>query len=383
MKTNKTNVAGCCAVALLVVLASAPAGASTEGPYNNFFGTGAGASNSGTNFNSFFGGYAGNSNTTGYLNTFLGYAAGYSNTTGSGNVFIGYLAGAYETGFNKLYIDNCYNGFCDSPFIYGEFDNHLLKINGEVGIAANGVSVSQLHFSKNGSDVGGGWLTSVLDNNFFVSSGAMYDALLGGWVQKSADTKAVMAGSGGVGYRVFTNTGAAVGNSFAPSVRLHIDYSGNVGINTAAVAGVPISTATGALLTAGGAWLNSSSRERKEHIQALSGAQALQALAELRPVTYNYKVDAQEKHVGFIAEDVPELLASKDRKSLSALDIVAVLTKAVQEQKQVVDEQKRTLEEKSRMVDEQKQALETLAATVAELKAEVNWLKRRDAVAQR
>ena len=35
---------------------------------------------------------------------------------------------------------------------------------------------------------------------------------------------------------------------------------------------------------------------------------------------------------------MPELLASKDRKSLSALDIVAVLTKAVQEQKQVVDE---------------------------------------------
>ena len=355
MKTNKANVAGCCAVALLVVLASAPAGAATEGSSNNFFGTGAGASNSGTNLNSFFGSYAGNSNTTGHdnsffgsyagrynttgnSNTFLGNYAGYSNTTGSRNVFIGYAAGDLNTtGSNKLYIDNCY-GSCAPPLIYGEFDNQLLNINGEVGIAANGASKSQLHFSLDGSDVGG-WLTSVLDNNFFVSSGAAYDATAGGWVQKSADTKAVMAGSGGVGYRVFTNTGAAVGNSFAPSVRLHIDYSGNVGINTAAVAGVPISTATGALLTAGGAWLNSSSRERKEHIQALSGAQALQALAELRPVTYNYKVDAEEKHVGFIAEDVPELLASKDRKSLSALDIVAVLTKAVQEQKQVVDEE--------------------------------------------
>ena len=109
---------------------------------------------------------------------------------------------------------------------------------------------------------------------------------------------------------------------------------------------MPISTATGALLTAGGAWLNSSSRERKEHIQALSGAQALQALAELRPVTYNYKVDAEEKHVGFIAEDVPELLASKDRKSLSALDIVAVLTKAVQEQKQMVESREGGREQK-------------------------------------
>ncbi|MDP2979141.1 MAG: hypothetical protein Q8N48_09990, partial [Thiobacillus sp.] len=315
-KTHKTNVAGCCAVAMLVVLASAPAGAATEGGANNFFGTGAGASNSGNN-NSFFGGYAGYSNITGSDNTFLGNAAGYSNTTGSHNtflgvtaglsnttghtntflgslagyniatgsrnVFIGYAAGFYETGSNKLYIDNCYVDPCTSPLIYGEFDNHLLNINGEVGIAANGASKSQLHFSLDGSDVGG-WLTSVLDNNFFVSSGAAYDATAGGWVQKSADTKAVMAGSGGLGYRVFTNAGAAVGNSFAPSVRLHIDYSGNVGINTAAVAGVPISTATGALLTAGGVWQNSSSRERKEHIEALSGAQAMQALAELRPV---------------------------------------------------------------------------------------------------
>ena len=383
-------------------------------------GAGAGNSNTTGYSNTFLGNAAGTSNIGGYENTFLGMDAGYHNTTGYFNTFLGIHAGSqqhrqrqrlhrlrcgvYETGSNKLYIDNCYDGPCTSPFIYGEFDNHLLNINGEVGIAANGASKSQLHFSRvAGADVGG-WLTSVTDNNFFVSSGAAYDALLGGWVQKSADTKAVMAGSGGVGYRVFTNTGAAVGNSFAPSVRLHIDYSGNVGINTAAVAGVPISTATGALLTAGGAWLNSSSRERKEHIQALSGAQALQALAELRPVTYNYKVDAEEKHVGFIAEDVPELLASKDRKSLSALDIVAVLTKAaqeqqqvieeqrqaVQEQKQVVVEQKHTLEEKSRMVDEQKQmldeqkqALETLAATVAELKADVNRLKRRDAVAQR
>jgi hypothetical protein len=44
-------------------------------------------------------------------------------------------------------------------------------------------------------------------------------------------------------------------------------------------------------------------------------------------------VDKDEKHVGFIAEDVPELVAMKDRKSLSPMDIVAVLTKVVQELK--------------------------------------------------
>ena len=393
MKTNKTNVAGCCVVALLVVLASASAGAATEGPSNNFFGTGAGFSNSGDNYNSFFGGNTGYSNTTGTyntffgnqagysntigtLNTFLGVTAGYSNTIGRSNVFIGLGAGYSETGSNKLYIDNCFGGgSCDSPFIYGEFDNHLLNINGVVGIAANGAPKSQLHFSLDGSDVGG-WITSVLDNNFFVSSGATYDATAGGWIQKSADGQAVMYGSGGMGYRVFTNAGAAVGNIFPPSVRLHIDYNGNVGINTAAVEGVPISTATGALLTAGGAWLNSSSRERKEHIQALSGVQALQALAELRPVTYNYKVDAEEKHVGFIAEDVPELLASKDRKSLSALDIVAVLTKAVQEQQQVIEEQRQAMQEQRQASEQQQKAFAQQQETLTALTAQVKILQR-------
>jgi hypothetical protein len=43
--------------------------------------------------------------------------------------------------------------------------------------------------------------------------------------------------------------------------------------------------------------------------------------------------------VGFIAEDVPELVAMEDRKGLSAMEIVAVLTTVVQEQQEVIQEQ--------------------------------------------
>jgi hypothetical protein len=241
-------------------------------------------------------------------------------------------------------------------------------------VSSGGVIRSQLHFSTPGTDVGG-WLTSNADNNFYVSSGAALDSA-GTWLQKSSDGNAIVAGSGIMGYRVYTSSGNAVGAVVPLSVRLHIDYSGNFGINTAAVAGVPIQTKSGAILSAGGAWLNSSSRERKENIHTLSGAQAMQALAELTPVTYNYKVDKAEKHVGFIAEDVPELVATKDRKSLSALDIVAVLTKAVQEQQQ-------QLAAKSAQLEQQQQAMTDLAATVARLEAELNGLKSRDVSAQR
>jgi hypothetical protein len=197
-------------------------------------------------------------------------------------------------------------------------------------VSSSGASSSQLHFVKDDAGTAGGWLTSVLDNNFFVSSGAVY--INNNWTQKSSDGNAVIAGSGGVGYRVFTNTGKTPDQTFVPTVRLHIDYNGNFGINATAVAGVPITTGTGAMLTAGGAWQNASSRALKENIEPLSKAQAFDTLAALAPVTFNYKADHNEKHVGFIAEDVPDLVASPDRKTLGAMDIVAVLTKVVREQ---------------------------------------------------
>jgi hypothetical protein len=85
-------------------------------------------------------------------------------------------------------------------------------------------------------------------------------------------------------------------------------------------------------------WTNASSREYKENIKELSSQDALLAFNKLDPVTYNYKVDSQEKHVGFIAEDVPDLVATPDRKALSTMDIVAVLTKVVQEQQKTIAE---------------------------------------------
>jgi hypothetical protein len=62
------------------------------------------------------------------------------------------------------------------------------------------------------------------------------------------------------------------------------------------------------------------------------------ALLQLEPVRYRYTADEAEERVGFIAEDVPELVASSDRATLSSMDIVAVLTKVVQEQEASIAE---------------------------------------------
>ncbi len=81
-----------------------------------------------------------------------------------------------------------------------------------------------------------------------------------------------------------------------------------------------------------GVWTNKSSRASKENIRELITEDAIAAFHKLQPVTYNYKTDKKESYVGFIAEDVPELVAINSRDGLSAMDMVAVLTKVVQEQ---------------------------------------------------
>ena len=99
-----------------------------------------------------------------------------------------------------------------------------------------------------------------------------------------------------------------------------------------------IEVANGAHLTAGGVWTDASSRALKNNIKDISATEALTALLELKPVTFNYKKEPSETYAGFIAEDVPELVATNDRKSLAPMDIVAVLTKIVQSQQAAIEE---------------------------------------------
>ena len=137
---------------------------------------------------------------------------------------------------------------------------------------------------------------------------------------------------------------------------------------------------SGAYVSTGGVWTNASSRDYKDNIKELSVAEAEAAVKGLNPVTYTYKLDAGEQHVGFIAEDVPDLVATKDRKGLSSMDIVAVLTKVVQEKSQVVDRQQKTMEEQQRKIEEQRKWMEQLNEKVTMLERLVNTLTGRNMV---
>jgi hypothetical protein len=156
----------------------------------------------------------------------------------------------------------------------------------------------------------------------------------------------------------------------AITVRLN---NGNVGIKTAAPA-FPFqvgdtnntSDGHGAHVTAGGVWTNASSRTFKEDIRPVTDDEARETLRSLQPVTYRYINEPDEQYVGFIAEDVPDLVAMNDRKSLAPMDITAVLTKVVQDQDAQIREQKRINEQQQELLEELAKEMKELRQLVAQ-----------------
>ena len=107
----------------------------------------------------------------------------------------------------------------------------------------------------------------------------------------------------------------------------------------------PLELESGAHVTAGGVWTDASSIQFKQDVVKLELNQAKDALAALNPVLFRYKAAPEEQYAGFIAEEVPELVAMQGRKGLSPMDIVAVLTKVVQNQQIEIESLKARLDQ--------------------------------------
>jgi len=221
--------------------------------------------------------------------------------------------------------------------------------DGNVGIGTTSPSfkldvAGDINFSgslfQNGSPFGGGSLWSQSGNDIFYNNGNVGI----GTTTPSAKMH-IMQDAAADAFRV-------VDQFFA--TQFIVVQNGDVGIGTSSPSH-PLHMASGAFVSAGGVWTDASSRAYKENISPLPLEAALETLAALRPVTYTYKVDKDEPYVGFIAEDVPDLVATNDRKSLAPMDLVAVLTKVVQDQQKTIAQQQAELA--------------TLKASVARLEA--------------
>jgi len=132
-----------------------------------------------------------------------------------------------------------------------------------------------------------------------------------------------------------------VGNNFeirsggqTGDAAIRVNENGDVGFGIPPA--YPLHMEGGAYCT-GTDWIPACSKEYKKNIRDLSLDEAVTTLEQLQPKKYYYKTDNTDEHLGFIAEDVPELVATKDRKGLSPLEIVAVLTKVVQQQQKKIE----------------------------------------------
>ncbi|MBF0627452.1 MAG: tail fiber domain-containing protein [Magnetococcales bacterium] len=158
--------------------------------------------------------------------------------------------------------------------------------------------------------------------------------------------------------------------------KIILTADGNVGIGrTVDQISYPLHMASGAYVTSGGIWTNASSREYKDNITVLSLEKAQSTLGQLNPVTFTYKKEPDGSHVGFIAEDVPDLVATKDRKGLSSMDIVAVVTKVVQDQQKTIKEQDETIQKQGKEIQSLTVRLQEVLAGIDSIQKKVGMLE--------
>ncbi|MBI4703983.1 MAG: tail fiber domain-containing protein [Deltaproteobacteria bacterium] len=215
-------------------------------------------------------------------------------------------------------IRRTYDGLLTLANYYGPSppnSQFVLDTNGNVGIGTKGptnrlqVGGGKVHALGTGLSTG-----FTLDNHQWYQSGtgptsvSIFNA--GG-----TDTLALREGNVGIGIP-------------DPKAKLHVN--GNI-------------LATGSI-TPG------SSRDLKRDIRDLPAPEALAALLGLHPTRFRYKADPNDEQLGFIAEDVPELVATSDRKGVSPMDVAAVLTSVVQQQHETIAAQQGVIAAQQRRI---------------------------------
>src|SRR5437899_1954254 len=93
-----------------------------------------------------------------------------------------------------------------------------------------------------------------------------------------------------------------------------------------------IDTSSGAFLTIGGVWTDSSDRNVKENFAPLDGQEVLARLVQLPVSTWNYKAEESSiRHAGPVAQDFHAAFGfGQDDRHIAALDANGVALAAIQ-----------------------------------------------------
>jgi len=377
----------------------------TEGLNNNFIGYQAGVNNTTGSNNNFIGYQAGASNTTGYGNNIIGYQAGYSgktghencyygyqtaytSTVGERNIFIGYHAAYASTGSGN-YKDNIFIG--DSTgLINGSYSNIFIGNNA----GQNNTQYENIYIGNNcAKNAYAGQYNTYVGTNIGINSSGSLNTFIGNACAKNNTTgqynvfvgtssgfvnttgvNNVFVGEYAGGMNVTGKNNTFIGHnalSWTDSIvnSIAIGHSAYVsGDNTARIGNT-------SMISIGGYanWTALSDKRFKKNIQ--ENVAGLDFILKLKPVTYNIdmkklnrfvgdKTDSYNKekediiYTGFLAQDVEEVAKDlgyefsgidapkneKDHYGLRYATFVVPLVKAVQEQQEIIENQKAELD---------------------------------------
>lgn len=118
----------------------------------------------------------------------------------------------------------------------------------------------------------------------------------------------------------------------APENSFSVAPDGNVGLGIHPNGAThPITSDTGAFLSAGGAWTNASSRTLKTGFEPIDPDAMLAKLVQLPVQRWSYEAEGPEvEHVGPVAEDFRELFGFGDGRTISTVDTAGVTMAALQ-----------------------------------------------------
>ncbi|PLX23776.1 MAG: hypothetical protein C0599_03870 [Salinivirgaceae bacterium] len=296
-----------------------------SGSYNIFLGHNAGYDNQTGLANICIGGHSGEHN-TGSNNIFIGVAAGNDNT-GSNNIIIGNQADI--VGSNKLIIGNNYY-----PLIYGDFSTEILAFMGlKVGVGTE-TPAEDFHVRRSDLDVARIYATGISQGSgmFYAGQSPTYG---GGFVYDGDGTPTLVGPTDYI-------THFRRDNSSDYQVFYYKYNSNNV--------------------TFQGNITQLSDKKYKKNIQKIGNV--IDKLKNIDAVYYNWKNEefpeqgfSEKREIGFIAQNLedsfPELVIENEEgvKSINYIKMTTILTEAVKEQQQQIENKDAEIKELRRRLE--------------------------------
>jgi hypothetical protein len=344
-------------------------------------------------------------NLVGNYNTVIGMQAGQGsyNESISGSIFVGYRAGQNENTDNKLYIENSESS---TPLIYGEFDNDIVAINGKLGIGTHSPAVpAHITGGVDATLTSGGYLITGLttgqnivmdENEIMARNNGVANSL---HLQRDGGPLSIHYDVGEISeFRINSDGWVGIGEN-QPAAKLHINtnpaepamraqISGGTKLFIASNGGIAnhyetspayaiqlVNSSTNTLTGSAVAWDWAQYSDERLKSQQEELDYGLDEVLQLSPKSYMHHsseinedgskilVGSQKAPtIGFIAQElqqvIPEAVNEPENEStelwaISYTKLIPVLTKAIQEQQEMMESMQQEIDQLKQQLQQQ------------------------------